>query len=330
MKKLISEKGIALIYLIIIILIIISIISITLKITFENTSKGATSKEEKDLTHLIGQTVSYIPEKGKYEINPKIVGNNENTEAFVTDETIEWQIWKITDETVTLISSKPTSIGGYKNIGALNLSDCTGYNNGVAILNEICKTCYSNKEIGAVARSLSIDDIEEVLDKTKWAPETYKAKKTNAQTNKDRKEYKNTIYYPSLYQIEQNAIIDGIEIEEAGLKKSEQETLSNITDTFQKAEKTITPMQTAWTNGSLKEENYILPAYYKMLYTPSSYHLASRAIDLKEDCINFGLFELTLGKTIQTTTLFNSRGASQSSWNRIRPIVEIPRTNFEL
>ncbi len=330
MKKFISEKGIALIYLIIIILVIVSIISVTLKIIFDNTTKGSTSEEGKDLSHLIGQKVDYNPKIGKYEINPKIVGNNTNTEAFTTDPNIEWQIWKITDDTVTLISSQPTSIGGYKDIGALNLSDCMGYNNGVAILNEICKTCYSNEEIGAVARSLNIDDIEEVLNKTKWTPETYKANKTNAQTNKDRKEYKNTTYYPSLYQIEQNAIIDGIEVEETGLQKSEQETLSNITDTYQKAEKTIKPMQTAWKNGNLKEENYILPEYHKMLYTNYSYHLASRAIDLKEDYINFGLFELTLGKTIQTTTLFNSRGGTQSSWNRIRPIVEIPRENIEL
>lgn len=34
-----------------------------------------------------------------------------------------------------------------------------GYNNGVTILNEICKQCYSNNDISAVGRSIRMEDI---------------------------------------------------------------------------------------------------------------------------------------------------------------------------
>lgn len=64
--------------------------------------------------------------------------------------------------------------------------------------------------------------------------------------------------------------------------------------------------------------------------TLNSYFLASRAVDLEETKVNFGIFEVSMGKAIGTNDLFNSIGGSLSYWNRIRPVVEIPRENIKI
>lgn len=89
------------------------------------------------------------------------------------------------------------------------ISNCTGYNNSVQILNEICEKCYSNSNIGAVGRSLNIDDIEKTLDKSVWNPEEIK----------ERKEYTENLCYPTIYSVETYSSIDGIEVEKRNRKK---------------------------------------------------------------------------------------------------------------
>ena len=42
----------------------------------------------------------------------------------------------------------------------------TGYNNGVYLLNDICKSRYGNASLGATARSLNIEDIESRMNVT--------------------------------------------------------------------------------------------------------------------------------------------------------------------
>ena len=57
------------------------------------------------------------------------------------------------DGSVELISATPTSKTVY-------LKGALGYNNGVYILNNLCKTQYSNSGLGTTARSLNKVDIE--------------------------------------------------------------------------------------------------------------------------------------------------------------------------
>ena len=60
------------------------------------------------------------------------------------------------DGTVDLISDKPTSTEVY-------FQGARGYNNGVYLLNDYCKTMYSNSLLNAKARSLNIEDIEKKM-----------------------------------------------------------------------------------------------------------------------------------------------------------------------
>lgn len=124
----------------------------------------------------------------------------------------------------------------------------------------------------------------------------------------------------------------------SGIERSEQSTLCNVSDTYLKANSNLNPMQTGWSNSNMKAYNFSNDNYYYLLFkegfqekeTLMSYFLASRAIDLNDNYINFGIFEVSMGKEIQTTALFNSRGATLEYWDRIRPIVEIPVENITL
>ncbi len=97
-------------------------------------------------------------------------------------------------------------------------------------------------------------------------------------------------------------------------------------------------MQTAWKSFKVNNNNFVNSNYYYMIFKEgfdmkeslSSYFLASRAVDLEETKVNFGIFEVSMGKTIGTNSLFNSIGGSLSYWNRIRPVVEIPKENVKI
>lgn len=279
--------------------------------------------------------MGYIPDEGKYETikdEKGYTGNSSNNYEFVTDNSLAWRIWSIDEEKITLIADKPTSVGGYKNLGALCLTNCNGYNNSVKILNEICMACYGNEEFGATSRSFNIDDIENVLNKEIWTPVSY-IKKTSGVSYLGTKEYKNTLAYPYMYSLEKGARIDGIEKEEgSGISRSEQSTLCNANTAFLKAENTLSPVQTAWRNSNMTGKNFIDERYYYLIFKESfektetlmSYFVASRAVDLTESCANFGIFEVSMGNSIEMAVLFNSRGASLEYWDRIRPVIEIP------
>jgi hypothetical protein len=255
---------------------------------------------------VIGKYIDYMPEEGVYSniTNNKVyTGTDSNSNDFMTDTSLKWRIWSLNENTLTIVADKPISVGGYRNLGGLNLANSNGYNNGVKILNDICMDCYSNSSIDAVARSINIDDIENVLDIAVWRPERYRTKGTSAKVYTDRKDYKNTICYPFIYSLEEKSLIDGIE-KEKGIKRSNQDELYGGKQNYLKAENTLSPIQTAWNNTRLTEKNFVNPNYYYLIFkegfsnveTLMSYYLASRSVDLTENHINFGMFEVSMGK----------------------------------
>ncbi len=314
----------------------IAIIGIAVLIlsTFDFETIGATNNEELDVSEAIGKYIKYTPEVGTYSQitnNKQYTGSHSNNYDFITDTSLNWRVWSIDDKKITLVSDKPTEVGGYKNLGAISLSNCNGYNNAVKLLNDICKTCYSNNEIKAVSRSMNIDDIEAVLNKEIWAPENYKTRKTELMAYSGRKEYKVTRCYPVIYKEERYSNIDNIEKEE-GIERSFQNSLYEINQNYLKADEKLNPLQTAWTKTKMSEKNFTHSNYYYLIFKNGfdnkdglmSYFLASRAVDLNENNIDYDIFEVSSGNKIHTNTVFNSRGGSLEYWDRLRPMVEIP------
>ena len=63
-------------------------------------------------------------------------------------------------------------------------------------------------------------------------------------------------------------------------------------------------MQTGWNNTKLSKRNFKNPNHYYMIFkegnseveTLMSYYLATRSVDLLENHINFGIFEVKIGR----------------------------------
>ena len=72
-----------------------------------------------------------------------------------TITTLKWRILDASDNRLTLISDTTANTG-------FTLQGADGYNNGVLLLNNACKAMYSNSGLGAIGRSINIEDIEDV------------------------------------------------------------------------------------------------------------------------------------------------------------------------
>ena len=140
----------------------------------ESTGGDKQTFEDEQKSSMIGKTITgYNPifnaeadvkggtiVEGKYTPEDKYTGREESdTEQGAFDtESLGWKIWSIDENNVYLISAKVTS-------AKLYLKGVQGYNNGVYILNETCKTCYTDSNYAGVeVRSMNIRDIEKLYD----------------------------------------------------------------------------------------------------------------------------------------------------------------------
>ena len=114
-------------------------------------------REELPVTELagnIGKYVDYTPISGTFSEHTNYSGTSENSQIS-TNMNLKWRILFVDNNKLTLISDT-TANGGFK------LNGAEGYNNGVLLLNNACKTMYSNSSLGAVGRSIKIEDVDAV------------------------------------------------------------------------------------------------------------------------------------------------------------------------
>lgn len=72
--------------------------------------------------------------------------------AITTETNLKWKLWKVDNSNLYLVVDKPTT-------QKLTLSGALGYNNGVTLLDEICRTCYySDNFVGVTVRNLKSSD----------------------------------------------------------------------------------------------------------------------------------------------------------------------------
>lgn len=334
-KRIIKERGITLVALIItiIILIILAVVTIFVlynhdifglitgsvdeyvakegeeKKNFDETDEmiaktiekinSATSEEtqftEEEMHLMRGKIIEYKPNTKTFlyldeDGNPtddssketyyKYSGNTSNNTAFTTED-FNWRIWSVNNKEIVLIADGVTS-------NKLYLLGHAGYNNGVKLQNDICKTCYSNEELGAVARNLNIEDIENVLDLDVWDPTSYNF--GNCYTYTTSKKYTNYRAYPQIYSLEQysgwgDEMGEHKNSNEVGITRSEQ---SQYYEGSVTASNFIEPTQTAWQLAAT-ENNFKDKRYYDMIFKNSStneglggYWLSSRAINAND------------------------------------------------
>lgn len=293
----------------------------------------------------VGDYVSYTPTTGKYDLitnSDTYAGTIANTSDFTT-ETFNWRIWSIEGDTLTLIADDVTKTGGTSNNGTLSLYGAVGYNNGVKIMNDICKNCYSNSSLGATGRSLSIKDIENVLDTTVWKPENsgaipYNETKTYY-TYGEEYTYTENKSYPYIWQFEEYAKIVNTDetIENAkdeGINRStqpENKYYPSNSYSMQTADISLNVIKTVW-DREFRSNNFINGLYYNLIfilndgetYLPRCW-LASRGVELVKENYSGARFNFqrTGNNVITIWAMCSSAGDVSEQSYSIRPMVAI-------
>ena len=228
-KQKLKEKGITLIALVVTIIILLILAGVTLNMVLSGNglfsrAKDAADKykkvqeDEQELISDIGKEMNseYVGAKITWNDFEKKKGENaykvessksgaEEDQIFETEE-LGWRIWDYDGTTIRIISEKPTT-------KTLTLNGAVGYNNGVNIVNEICRQCYGQyksndktERIGIKVANLRRSDIEKVntYDYTQYNHEPDKWLQTSENEGNikfgDTKFYSINNYYPKTWE----------------------------------------------------------------------------------------------------------------------------------
>lgn len=283
----------------------------------------------------VGDFVNYIPQKtlNSYTFLGEYTGELWNN-TTVYQENLQWRILNINENgTVDLISSTPTE-------SVITFRGALGYNNGVYLLNDFCNKIYGNSTIGATARSLNIEDIQDKMDLAIWDYHNYiyesstknvKYGETYTLTNKSQ------IYYPYQWKLDkgENKKVDNMVVN-GTMSESEQYELTTEDD--YSANSSIDIQQTFWerdraemkntykkgkTRNSISDNNI----YYELFYADARYWLSSRGVHSKN--YTFGIRCMFQG-IVALAGLENASSPPGDVISKIRPVVNIPISLFDL
>lgn len=256
---------------------------------------GTISEKVRSNVIKIGDYVQYIPdtvsttdekytnlisELGTYS------GSTENNTSTLMQENLNWRVLDVVDGEVRLISEVPTK-------STITLSGAKGYNNAVYLLDDICKTIYTNSKMVSKVQNVKIEDLQEYLtyDYTKsdniyGEIKTYGITKTYTEAN-----YR---YYPNLLLKEKTGWVDGIQGTELDLSKQ----IEPINETSTQAKTSLTVVQTYWDRATV-ENDFKMPIYYKLFINNGTnypiYWMASRCVLTYSNNVRFGIRNINTG-----------------------------------
>ena len=129
------------------------------EITEVSKGEGNDSPTTPTIMPQVGEIVSYTPDTPStgYDLSTAKSGYSS---AQTIDGTYDPTTWKIMEVDENGNITKLLGIGA----NTVYFQGSTGYNNGVYLLNDICKSRYGNASLGATARSLNIEDIESKMN----------------------------------------------------------------------------------------------------------------------------------------------------------------------
>ena len=297
-------------------------------------------------TPQVGDIVDYKPDTPStgYDLSTAKSGYSS---AQTIDSTYDPTTWKIMEVDESGNVTKLLGIGSK----TVTFQGSTGYNNGVYLLNDICKSRYGNASLGATARSLNIEDIESRMNSNGIAARNgYKSGTTQyGTTRKYTGSYKT---YPALYEQEKYAGVHRdsqgnlVEVSDAadgtqvitgsvnataqakmnpnGKTQSEDVYTTPTADTSKTASTTLTCTQTYYYMSS--PSSYFDDSnFYNMIFgTGTNFWLASRYVNCysRFSYADFGLRRVS-GSNLSSDNLFYSNGSSNSYYYRLASVVSL-------
>ena len=305
-----------------------------------------TVNQYKVKTPQVGDIVDYKPNTPStgYDLSTAKSGYGS---AQTIDSKYDPKVWKImeVDENgnVTKLFGVPSS-----SQSTVYFEGSTGYNNGVYLLNDICKSRYGNASLGATARSLTIEDIESKMNATGIAARNgYEARTVQYGTTTTFKG--NMANYPSIYAQEKYSGVDVSDVTDgtqvitgsvdataqekmnpSGKTQSEDVYTTPTADTSKIASTNLTCTQTYYWMDS--QSSYFDDSnFYNMIFgTGTWFWLASRYVDCGSDLSGavFGFRRVRYNSFRNNSRLdgyylFGSYGWSESDGERLAPVVSL-------
>ena len=304
--------------------------------------KIVTVNQYKVKTPQVGDIVSYTPETPStgYDLSTAKSGYSS---AQTIDSKYDPKVWKImeVDENgnITKLFGVPSS-----SQSSVYFRGSTGYNNGVYLLNDICKSRYGNASLGATARSLTIEDIESRMNsKGIAARNAYKA--GTVQYGTTRKYTGGYTKYPAIYAQEKYSgvdvsdVTDGTQVITGSVDAAAQSKMNpngksgsdDIYTTLPETSETTGPSKTNLTctqtyyNVSQSSSYYDDSNFYNMIFGTGTYlWLASRYVYCGSNLssASFGLRHVN-SRALSGNTLFYSDGDSYRGDYRLGPVVSL-------
>ena len=287
---------------------------------------------------LIGKIVSYTPNTPStgYDLSTAKSGYGS---AQTIDGTYDPKVWKIMEVDENGNITKLLGIGAKD----VYFQGSTGYNNGVYLLNDICKSRYGNTSLGATARSLNIEDIESRMNsKGIAARNAYKA--GTVQYGTTRKYTGSYTKYPAIYAQEKYSginvsdVADGTQVitgsvdataqakmNPSGKTQSEDVYTTPTADTSKTASTTLTCTQTYYYFINTPWSYFDDTNFHSMIFGTRTYFwLASRCVycDSDDSNANFGLRYVDYSY-LRCGNMFYSYGGSNDYSHRLAPVVSL-------
>ena len=270
-------------------------------------------------TVAIGDYVNYTyPAASAYSLPKELTG-------WDTDQSIEqvqgakWRVLGANE------NGQLELLGMTHSVLPVCLKNAAGYNNGVFILNDICAKQYSNSALGAVGRSINLDDLEK-----QYNADGIAARDSYIQPNSGLKYGATKTYgaehnsYPVIYAQEALSGVNG-SIRQDGISASDSfyNSKAELTGEYATATGNLVGTQTyyTWTNARAYFKN---STFYDMIFT-FYYWLATRDQVAGPNNIGFGLFRIAGGtQLLGAEATFNSgKVVTQSANNTVRPVVTL-------
>ena len=292
----------------------------------------------------VGEIVNYTPDipSTGYDLSTEKSGYSKNQTIDGIYDPTTWKIMEVDENgNITKLFGVPSS--SQSNVG---FGKSTGYNNGVYLLNDICKSRYGNTSLGATARSLNIEDIESRMNgagiAARNANKGYSNQDIQYGTTKTcTGSYKK---YPAIYAQEKYSGVDVSDVT-AGLQviagsvdataqakmnpngktQSEDVYTTPTADTSKTASTTLTCTQTYYYFGNTPSSYFDDTNFHSMIFGTGTYFwLASRYVSChsRSSVVSFGLRNVDISG-LNGFNLFDSFGNSISYSYRLAPVVSL-------
>ena len=269
----------------------------------------------------IGDYVNYTPDTNTAgyttdKLSSAITGSNNNTSAIKQDS-LKWRIMNIdASGRVDLISEEPTS-------ESVHFSGARGYNNGVYVINDICKSLYSNNSLGITARSLNLKDIEDHMNIDGKVAIDACTSSGGIQHGHTRTYGSGYNEYPNLYAEENGSGINTETVKTDGIDVNADGYTSPTTEDSSTAEEGLTVKQTYYYFSNTPSSYFDDQEFYDMVFGTGTYYwLASRYAYCYSTYASFGLRDVGTSNLDGSSMLYSSGTANYRN-DRLRPVVSL-------